>query len=302
MKKFIAVSLLSALLLSACDTTDENRSDINNSSDMNTSSVESSSSSSAPDNSSSTSESSSETESSSADESSSPAENPPEEPDENSFKAPNGEVLNITDGELVEDGMYKFEHSYIRYTKPIFYNTVDDPDIINWDTMHFSVDFDWSQEADGFFKVKAGDKLENGLTVKSADIYLYHGGFSQSHIEFEGELTLEGIVYRVPEDVYGSYQDEIIFFVDPAKSTNFPAPIGAFDVVGNWWIDEKSKLAFLGDYAEIRLGNYKEMADDFSGVVERGEFARLKIKIKDLKYKYWDGPGGTLTAELVSFE
>lgn len=302
MKKSIAFLLLSALLLTACDTTDENSSDINNSSDMNSSSVESSSSSSASDSSSSKSESSSETESSSAEESSSPAENPPEELDENSFKAPNGEVLNITDGELIEDDMYKFEHSYIRYTKPIFYNTVDDPDIINWDTMHFSVDFDWSQEADGFFKVKAGDKLENGLTVKSADIYVYHGDFCQSNIEFEGELTLEGIVYRVPEDVYGSYQDEIIFFVDPAKSTNFPAPIGESDNVGSWWIDEKSKLAFLGDYAEIRLGNYKEMADDFSGVVERGEFAKLKIKIKDLKYRYQTGPGGILTATLVSFE
>ncbi len=290
MKKFIAISLLSALLLSACDTTNENSSDMNSSSGSSSSSVSSKS------------ESSSEPENSSSEESSSPAENPPEELDENSFKAPNGEILNITDGELIEDEMYKFEQSYIRYTKPIFYSTFDDPDLINWDTMKFSVDFDRGQKADGFFKVKAGDKLKNGLTVKSADIYIYHGDYCQSHIEFEGELTLEGIVYRVPEDVYGSFQDEIFFFIDSTKSTNFPAPMGEFDFVGSWWIDERSKLAFLGDYVQIRLGNYEEMADDFSGVVERGEFAKLKIKIKDLKYKYQTGPGGTLTATLVSFE
>ena len=70
-----------------------------------------------------------------------------------------------------------YDFAYLRYAKPIYKSTFDDPNIYNPETGEFDgVDSSRSVSDPDFFKVKAGDVLENGLTVKDAETIIFPMG------------------------------------------------------------------------------------------------------------------------------
>ncbi|MCM1055486.1 MAG: hypothetical protein NC394_08195 [Bacteroides sp.] len=103
-----------------------------------------------------------------------------------------------------------YDFAYLRYAKPIFFNTIDEPEIFDFDTYSFLVPDDETLHVGyGYFKVEAGDVLENGLTVKSASLGYERGEYT-SRIVLKGEITLEGILSR--------RNGMIEFYPDPSKN------------------------------------------------------------------------------------
>ena len=273
------------------------------SSDTSSSSTSSTDSENSSTNSTSSIDSSSSTVSSSSDSDSSAGYQEPEHSDH--FTAPDGSIVYFSDADEYDGyGFYKYDHSYIRYAKPIFHNTFDEPDLINWDTLEFKTNYVAPIENLDYFKVKAGDKLQNGLTVKSAEIRVHEiGMIENTKIELSGELTLDGYLYRAPEDDYMVTADDLRFFPDPTKYDSIPkCPSSASESVYEW-VYMDAEFAMVGDLTEFCVGNLNDISVDLSCIIRRGEFVKAKIKIKDVILYYHNAGGGLiLSATLVSVE
>ena len=115
---------------------------------------------------------------------------------------------NETAGFSLDYGCAYFDFAYIRYAEPIFeVTTSDDPNKLP------------KLESPEWIKVKAGDVLENGLKVVSAQTpcRVYDGTVSLGHgeVKLEGEITLEGYFnyfhgsgsYGFGDYRYGFYPD-----------------------------------------------------------------------------------------------
>ena len=207
------------------------------------------------------------------------------------FTMPNGEVMKNEDAVLVhgygDSAQYiGFDELYLYKTKPYFRNTIDEPGMINWDTMETAntpEDFTDNE----YFKVKAGDTLNNGLKVKSAE--MWYGRLMTDDIyvdiSFEGELTLEGILYRTPEDEYGSMKGDLRFFPDTTK-VDFIAPYRIYDGKPGLFADNVNKLAVYCSSDIIRLGNETEAPSGVSEMFEdNGVFIKAKVTFTDLSFK-----------------
>lgn len=125
----------------------------------------------------------------------------------------------------------KFDFAFIRYAEPIFISTFDKPDIVDFDT--FEINGDISQEIKPqWIKVKAGDVLENGLKVVSAQTpcrgYKDDDGNTVIQLSFgkvmlEGEMTFEGILQYFNGSEYYGYGDYYINFYP--DSTKYKIPV-----------------------------------------------------------------------------
>lgn len=220
-----------------------------------------------------------------------------------SFTAPDGGILNESEAVSADDYSLKFDHSYLRYAQPIFYNTLDDSELVNWDTLEFSVDRYAVIEEPNYFKVQAGDKLENGLTVKTAAYAARRdGSMSASAVSFEGEITLEGILYCSSQDDIYYNKGHLQFWADPAKYEYIPIPCGsdyASDQV-DWFVDPENKTAFVFDGYVLSFGTLEYVTVDLSEVISYGESIRAKVTFKDPRMS-WSGSSKS-TAGLVSVE
>lgn len=176
-----------------------------------------------------------------------------------------------------------FYSTYIRYQQPVFYNTLDDPNLIDGNTGDLKNSIVDSEDP-GYFKVKAGDKLENGLTVKSAVSRFTRdaGELNFNKVEFEGNLTLEGILYCDSTEDRG----KLYFFADAAKSD--PIPLIRTEELSSIpdrtcpFIGDTDKFAVNTDGAGIELGLIDEAPIDLSGIISPGGCVRAKITVSDL--------------------
>lgn len=196
-------------------------------------------------------------------------------------------TIQSEDGEVHKDFIsgsnLGFYSTYIRYQQPVFYNNIDDPNLIDWNTGDLNkpiVDI----EDPGYFKVKAGDKLENGLTVKSAESLFTRdaGELTSNMVEFEGNLALEGILYCNSTGERG----KLYFFADAAKSD--PIPLIRTEELSSIpdrtcpFIGDTDKFAVNADGAGIELGLLNESPIDLSGIISPGGCVRAKITVSDL--------------------
>ena len=216
-------------------------------------------------------------------------------------------TIQSEDGEIQKDFIsgsdMGFYSTYIRYQQPVFYNTLDDPNLIDWDTGYLNkpiVDI----EDTGYFKVKAGDKLENGLTVKSAESRFNRsaGELTSNMVEFDGNLTLEGILYCNSTGENG----KLYFFADAAKSDPIPLiRTEGFSSIPDRtcsFISNADKFAVNADGAGIELGLLNASPIDLSGIISPGECIRAKITVSDLIHRFSDFSESFRRATLVSLE
>lgn len=145
-----------------------------------------------------------------------------------SITAPDGSQVNKSDavcatGTIGGPIWLGYDFSYIRYSQPVFYNTFDYPDLINWESSDlvpddFNIDIYDLIKDPKFLKIKAGDILENGLIVKSAKWWVDSAGWSNSfEVDFDGEITLEGILHCSSKKDSGADGD-LSFFADNSQS------------------------------------------------------------------------------------
>lgn len=220
------------------------------------------------------------------------------------FPAPDGTVLKKADATLFSNLPIAvgYEFSYIRKVQPVFRNTIDEPDSFDWNEMQFTPELPEASEDLGYFKIKAGDVLDNGLTVKSAEIYLGMGIDGQTYYtaaEFDGELTLDGILYCFPEDGYNIGKGDVYFFPDCAKHTDFIAPYEEFLIEPNLFCDMDDSLAIAYSGNNLYLGNESEMPSDVSELFRHKTSLKARITITDLGY-YQTMAGVKSFAKIVS--
>lgn len=226
-----------------------------------------------------------------------------------SFTAPDGSTVNKSEavyaGGSEESGVtfaIGFDFSYMRYAEPLFDNTFDNPDLIDWDTLEFNTDIGFLVENTNYFKVKAGDTLENGLTVESAQYWIgTDGEVFSSEIILNGELTLEGILYcfaEIPE--YIDNQGDLLFFADSTKNHLIPVARGyGIDTTARWMYDN---FAAIYDGQNIHFGNINDISVDIDDLFRDVNYVKAKITMKGVRVMYTENGGGFIYAEPVDVE
>ena len=307
MKKITAIILISALLLTACTSSEPTES--SDTTSGSTSPLGSESTAPSDNTSSESTQTSSDSESSSE----------PEAPD--SFIAPDGSTVYFSeanifythDGNIVDSseissyeassygeeiGLAYFDFAFARWSKPVFESSLDDPGILE-KTVGIPI------ENPEYFRVKAGDVLQIGeqsMTVKEAKCLTNtRGEIIGQHIILDGELVLEGIV----ESWDGEHA---LFFIDSTAQT-YPVVYSE-----NFW-DQQIRSFYGSNYAQ-KL-DFQVICDDgrislpgsfnhdiAASDVEKYSFAKARITVKDIKIEHYSNKTdlGTRVAELVSVE
>lgn len=213
-----------------------------------------------------------------------------------------------------------FDYSFIRYAKAPLYTTLDDPGIYDWETGKFVEK--GRVEQPEYFKVKAGDKLDNGLTVKSAEYRAVSGDveYPQStvtfytEVEYEGKLTLSGVLYCYSGDnEYIIGRGKYMFFADPSQSDPLPitsmdfinsegkmGPLDHEDIMGSSFAEDS--FAALGEYVSINFYNHDEIRSELSEIVSDGEAKRVSITIDNISSSFALTVMRVVRADLVSIE
>lgn len=196
-----------------------------------------------------------------------------------------------------------FDYSFIRYAKAPLQTTLDDPELYDWETYEYKEKEPYVY-APEYFKVKAGDKLSNGLTVKSAsysvgrEITVPGIVFSEpyytyrSEVEYEGQLTLSGVLYWYS----GPYTDykggKYIFFADPSQSD--PIPMTSHGLMNKAGPPDYEFLRSLSDDADHFAAISEQVKFNFNNIdkiqieniVAEGEAVKVKITIDNIRTSY----------------
>lgn len=232
MKKSLAIILLSAILLTACDNTKENNSD---NSDSSVSQL-----------------SSNNDESSNAD-SEKWYYSDIEKLGMETFTDVLGETVSLYDAvdayyayEGSDTIALKFDFGFIRYARPYYYEKAISGDFQeNMDR----IDSEQKPIIDAlpeleWFKVQKGDKLDCGLTVKNVEYNIipeymfegYSGWMKEERIDFDGKLTLEGYLYCVQSSDYLLSAGDVLFYPDISEVSGIPVILPYYDDIPSDYI------------------------------------------------------------------
>ena len=209
-----------------------------------------------------------------------------------------GEILKKADADyLYGDSEYVvcagYDFSYLRKAKSHFRNTIDEPGMINWETLEVSDEPETSPvPASDYFKIKAGDVLENGLTVKKAQTafgYAGDGLISDMKVELEGEITLEGILKCMPEDQYIIGKGELIFYPDSLKHSDILAPFKEYSSDPWTYVDSEYKFAMVYSGEPLYLGLVDNAPAGVSDFFANDTYIKAKVTVSDIYYKTGNG-------------
>lgn len=227
---------------------------------------------------------------------------------EEEFTAPDGSTLKRSDAVKAAEWegttfAVGYDFSYIRYAQPIWGSTADDPNFINWDTMKTSGDpLEFPKDAK-YFKVKAGDVLENGLTVKEAEYYYGNGTDGTTYqygVKFDGEISLEGILFCAPSDEYVVAKGDTLFFADPTKYDKIPMPVVDHKMLDSY-TDTDVKFSIECDGKRFQLGNYNTLPESVAQLIDEGSAVRARVTLRGIEFKFTPY-GAAVFAEVVSAE
>ncbi len=231
-----------------------------------------------------------------------------------------GQPVTLADAAVDEQGRVTFDYSFIKYAPAIYDDSLKNPDLINWETLEFSPRNDTCTPT--VKRLRAGDVLENGLKVKEAVRTLEFGTYIDEAtletrsewvdyhgtVSFDGELTLSGALYCVPEDGYQTFEGELYFFPDTSSFSKLPVGCGfaqaeneEYTGVENVFPDAKLAVVCSALYL---LGNISET--DCGGIIEKGRAAEVTVTIKNIRivssFGNYGGRGGGCYADVVSIE
>ena len=248
-----------------------------------------------------------------------------------SFVGPDGETVLMTDAvdavndngeraydqtaatlEMVTwvDTMLIFDFAYIRYARPYFYagRYIED------EKREPLSEMEW-------FKVREGDKLDCGLTVKKAqfDMFPVLGWENSTYlqtIELDGEITLEGMLFATTNtNDYASKVGDLNFFPDPTKTEGVPVVRRDHDKNEVWY--NLNRCLYPGAEPEFfetdasptwYIGNIDDNNFDENSIFGGDRLVRVKTTLKNVKLDVFDEiagggfGGGKVTAEIVDIE
>lgn len=212
--------------------------------------------------------------------------------------------------ETTVDVMLTFDFAYIRYARPYFYagKYIEDEEREPLPEMKW-------------FKVREGDRLDCGLTVKKAQLDMFpvlgwnHLTYLQT-IELDGEITLEGMLFATtnPND-YASKVGDLNFIVDPTKTEGIPVVRLDHDQNEVWYnLNRIMNHDYEPEYIESDvsntwyIGNIDDDNFDESSIFGGDELVNVKVTLKNVKLDVFDEfagggiSGENVTAEIVDIE
>lgn len=212
-----------------------------------------------------------------------------------------------------------YDFAYLRYAKPIFKTTLDDPDVYNPETGEFDgIDSSRLVSDPDYFKVKAGDVLENGLTVKDAETIIFPMNVTdvngnskltmcqnRSVVDFEGQLTLSGILNCQNGDTDYIVMDGDLYFYPDPSGVKIIVPSGDTSDYArlSWFVDAENDFAICMDGERFMLGNINaEDAPDVSGIINKGEYKKVTVTLDNIRTVYSDSTGIFIYGKPVSIE
>lgn len=225
---------------------------------------------------------------------------------------PNGEKIPKTDAVAAKEtriskGLY-FDIGVVRFAEPIFESSFDTPDLyerLMSDEGYYHIR---SIENAEYITVRAGDVLENGLTVEKAQSsfkYFFDGtenvgDFSCEEISFSGQLEMEGIISEIKQDDVYDFQKkgDLMFYPDGGSGnvllmyqTDEPL-VETIIGDGDFALIYDGQPLFVGNIGD--LGEFPEVSQDLS---ENG-YTRVKLTAEGIVLKNNITNGGT--ANIVS--
>lgn len=223
--------------------------------------------------------------------------------------APDGSTLSKSDAVWAQASQggdtyaIGFDFSFMRYAKQIYNTTFQNPGLVNWETLEFNTDAGFVVDNPEYFKVTAGDKLANGLTVTSANFWVNSAGeMLSSEIVLDGEMTLEGVLYCYPETAdYIDVAGDLVFFADTVKNEFVPVPPMNVCFIEQW-TDPAYECGIVYDGRQISFGNIAESSVDLSNLFTNSSYANVKVTMKNIRVAYRENGGGLVYAELCSAE
>ena len=232
-----------------------------------------------------------------------------------SFTGYLGETLHGADASEQFGNVVFFDgFTYLRWMKPIFDSTLKTPDLINWDTYDIAK-YDTAEKRNDpqWFLAKTGDKLENGLVVKSASCGFEEARFTdgtkaillvESAISFENTLTLTGVLYCEPEDDVYVIPGDLVFFADPTVGPNVPVISQSGKKAGEYSLNKyvAANFAAVFDGKVFNVGNLESAAVDLSGIINEGESCEVRVTLDNIKITTSERFMGGAFADIVSIE
>ena len=202
-------------------------------------------------------------------------------------------VALVIDDEFVETQL-KFDFVYLRYPRSYFFEDTFEAGSVDWDSYERerAEEIEALPEAE-WFKVRAGDKLDCGLTVKSAEYLIYAveaNAFKEQTVKFDGELTLEGVLrlYRSGVD-YIIEDGDLLFIPDTTKAAGIPVISSDYKRItevcrASYLIDDK----FLYIASDIgpdgwMLGKIDDAPIDEQAIFGKNTAAKVKITLKNIE-------------------
>lgn len=233
------------------------------------------------------------------------------------FIGADGQPITLENAVVDEEGRVTLDYCFVTFLPQIYDDTFKNPDFIDWGTMEFA-EFDGSYTPE-IKRLKAGDVLPNGLTVKEAyRVLMFDEVMDQITCEvrrewcdsfgvvtFDGELTLSGALYCNPEDDYQVFNGELYFFPDTTSGVKLPAQCSIFPRKYSVWESVYPEANFaVRSGAIYYVGNIDDV--DLDGILERGKAVEVTVTLGNISIQNADinhgGRGGGCHAEIVSVE
>lgn len=220
--------------------------------------------------------------------------------------APDGETLSKYDAVNIIDNIIMFDCAYVRYANPLFDNTDISPELFNWETYEFNTNITISDNT-GYFQLKQGDKLDNGLTVTKTETAFSimnvadeNGDVRQeamvlsSSAEFAGEATIEGILYcfpGIPE--YIDVQGDLKLYPNPTVDNKIFVPYNTVQMPVRV-VDPNREYALIFDGCAYNLGNIDTISLNIKDWFETTDYVPCKVTISNIQLIYDDNRMGQM--------
>lgn len=182
----------------------------------------------------------------------------------------------------VEQPVLEYDFGFLRYAKPVFQSSLDDPDCFDFESYTFKDPVGVNIENPEYFRVKAGDVLENGMEVESANYMVTwkdgEQSFVKSKITLKGEAVYDGILMCRQGEDYAENIYDLVFYADPTGDTRLTG-LCCFNY-GEELIETMvtDDVAFVTDCGPIFLANISR-----SDILDGGA-KRARVTLTELYY------------------
>jgi len=216
--------------------------------------------------------------------------------------------VKIDVSEYKHDDMYygSYEdYTYARKSTGISFNSIDNPDFYDPETMELKVDY---PEVKPIEKVKIGDKFGT-LTVTKTQFYFQRGIGGDNNIwqecasivDYEGDITFKGYVSVTTVAEGYSEKGDISFLPDSVFFKDIPFPVNA-NTQPLFYYYNNGDLIIYSDSPYMSLGSLYDEAYakiDLSAIPNDGTAKHIEITLTGLHFISNDQTGSHYEATIV---